>query len=109
MSMTNTSLNIQIRGIEGDLAELLFNPREVDLRVGETLTLRERETGRGVIVQVIAFRSASYPALAREQMSILVEGPNVHEEVLKLQMALAQESGQNGNGHGHGVVDVEGE
>ncbi|MFT3894120.1 MAG: hypothetical protein QM730_21015 [Anaerolineales bacterium] len=72
--MTDNSLNIQIRRIESDLAELLFNPREVDLRVGETLTLRERETGRGVIVQIIAFRSASYPALAKEQMSILVEG-----------------------------------
>jgi len=62
----NGALNIQIRRIEGDLAELLFNPREVDLRVGETLTLHERESGRAVIVQVIAFRSASYPALAKE-------------------------------------------
>src|SRR5512134_721887 len=92
------ALNIQIRRIESDLAELLFNPREVDLRVGETLTLRERETGRAVIVQIIAFRSATYPALAREQMAVLVEGPLIQEEVLKLQMALAQESGQNGNG-----------
>ena len=38
------ALNIQIRRIESDLAELLFNPREVDLRVGETLTLHERES-----------------------------------------------------------------
>ena len=68
MNTTATSLNVQIRRIESDLAELFFNPREVDLRIGETLTLRERDSGRAVIVQIIAFRSASYPALAREQM-----------------------------------------
>ena len=56
------------------MAELLFNPRQVDLRVGETLTLRERETGRSVILQVIAFRSASYPSLAQELMQNLL-GP----------------------------------
>jgi hypothetical protein len=98
MNANNPPLNIQIRRIESDLAELLFNPREVDLRVGETLTLRERETGRAVIVQIIAFRSATYPALAREQMAVLVEGPLIQEEILKLQLALAEESGQNGNG-----------
>ena len=45
--------------MNGDLVELLFYPREIDLRVGETLTLQERDTGRSVIAQVIAFRSAS--------------------------------------------------
>lgn len=95
----NGALNIQIRRIESDLAELLFNPREVDLRVGETLTLRERESGRAVIVQIIAFRSASYPALAKEQMVSLVESPLVQEEMLKLQMAaLAAEGGPNVSG-----------
>jgi hypothetical protein len=54
-------LNVQVYRINNDLAELLFNPAEVDLRVGETLTLRERESGRSVIAQVIAFRSATYP------------------------------------------------
>ena len=67
-------LNLQVYRIEGDLIELLFSPREIDLRVGETLTLQERETGRSVIAQVIAFRSASYPSLVQEQMLNLL-GP----------------------------------
>ena len=100
MITTGTSLNIQIRRIESDLAELFFNPREVDLRIGETLTLRERESGRAVIVQVIAFRSASYPALAREQMESLVGVSLSEEEVLRLELAIAQKGGSNGNGNG---------
>jgi hypothetical protein len=68
------TLNVQVRRIDGDLAELLFNPREVDLRVGETLTLRERDSSRSVIVQVIAFRSATYPSLVLDQLHSLV-GP----------------------------------
>ncbi|RPJ38257.1 MAG: DUF87 domain-containing protein, partial [Chloroflexi bacterium] len=105
MDTTNSSLNVQIRRIESDMAELFFNPREVDLRVGETLTLRERESGRSVIVQIIAFRSASYPALAREQMESLVDGPLATDEaVLKLQMAIAEKDGPNGIG----FVDVMG-
>jgi hypothetical protein len=67
-------LHIQVHQIGGDLVELLFNPRQVDLRVGETLTLRERETGRSIIVQVIAFRSAGYPSLVQDQMESLL-GP----------------------------------
>jgi hypothetical protein len=102
MSATGLSLNVQIHRIESDLAELFFNPREVDLRVGETLTLRERETGRAVIVQIIAFRSASYPALAREQMQSLVGIPLTDEDVLKLEIAMVEKGRQNGNGHGNG-------
>lgn len=98
MNTTGVSLNVQIRRIESDLAELFFNPREVDLRVGETLTLHERESGRSVIVQIIAFRSASYPALAREQMESLIDLPAAEEEILKIQMQLVQGNGQNGNG-----------
>ncbi len=67
-------LNVQVYRIDGDLVELLFYPRQMDLRVGETLTLRERDTGRSVIAQVIAFRSASYPSLVQEQMGNLL-GP----------------------------------
>jgi hypothetical protein len=67
-------LKVQVYRIDGDLVELLFYPREVDLRVGETLTLQERETGRSVIAQVIAFRSASYPSLVQDQMLNLL-GP----------------------------------
>jgi hypothetical protein len=68
------ALNVQVRQIDGDLAVLLFNPREADLRVGETLTLHELATGRSVIVQVIAFRSATYPSLVADQLHNLV-GP----------------------------------
>ncbi len=100
MITTNTSLNVQIRRIESDLAELFFNPREADLRIGETLTLRERESGRAVIVQIIAFRSASYPALAREQMESLAGISLSEEEVLKLEMAIVEKGRQNGNGNG---------
>ena len=67
-------LKVQVYRIEGDLIELLFYPREIDLRVGETLTLVERETQRSVIAQVIAFRSASYPSLVQDQMLNLL-GP----------------------------------
>jgi len=105
MNTINTSLNVQIRRIESDLAELFFNPREVDLRIGETLTLRERDSGRAVIVQIIAFRSASYPALAREQMESLVGITLSEEEVLKLEMAIVEKGVQNGNGNGNGFAD----
>jgi hypothetical protein len=66
------TLNVQVYRIEGDLAELLFNPREVDLRVGETLTLRENDSKRSVIVQLIAFRSVTYPSLIRNQLNQLL-------------------------------------
>jgi len=84
-----SALNVQIYRINNDLAELLFNPGEVDLRVGETLTLRERESGRSVIAQVIAFRSATYPSLLREQLDTLVGVPNGHSD-------------GRGNGHSDG-------
>jgi hypothetical protein len=97
-----STLNIQIRRIESDVAELYFNPREVDLRVGETLTLHERESGRAVIIQIIAFRSASYPALAREQMESLVGIPLTEEDMLNLKAAIDPAGHKNGNGNGTG-------
>ncbi|CAG0926341.1 hypothetical protein TFLX_00016 [Thermoflexales bacterium] len=68
------ALHVQVRQIDGDLVVLLFNPREADLHVGETLTLHELATGRSIIVQVIAFRSATYPSLVADQLHNLV-GP----------------------------------
>lgn len=70
--MRLATLNVQVRQIVGDLTELLFNPREADLRVGETLTLRERDSNRSVIVQVIALRSATYPHLLTDQLNSLI-------------------------------------
>ena len=78
-----SSLILHPLRIDGDLVELLFNPRQVDLRVGETLTLRERETGRSVIVQVISFRSASYPSLAQELMHSLLGPESFHAPLLE--------------------------
>jgi hypothetical protein len=67
-------MNIQIRQIKGDIVELLFNPREVDLRVGENLTLRENGSNRGLIVQIIEFRTVTYPSLLSEMMELMAEG-----------------------------------
>jgi hypothetical protein len=55
------------------LPPLLFNPKEVDLRVGENLSLRENGSDRGLIVQVIEFRTVSYPSLLAEMMALLAE------------------------------------
>lgn len=77
------ALNVRVRRIDGDLAELLFNPREAELRVGETLTLQERATGRSVIVQVIAFRSATYPSLVLDQLHTLVGPEPIHAPLLE--------------------------
>lgn len=115
------TLNVQIHRINGDLVELLFNPREVDLRVGETLTLREPDSdhspsvalrlsprsaqgfgsgqgpGRGVIVQVIAFRSATYPSLVSDQLCSLVGPESIHAPLLEaLGYALALPPDLNG-------------
>lgn len=68
-------MSIQIRQIKGDIVELLFNPREEDLRVGENLTLRENGNDRGLIVQVIEFRTVTYPSLLQEMLQLVAEEP----------------------------------
>jgi hypothetical protein len=88
------ALNVQVYRINNDLAELFFNPRDVDLRVGETLTLRERESGRSVIAQVVAFRSATYPSLLREQLDSLIGTDSVPiplTETLEQRLTLAED------------------
>src|SRR5258706_10309747 len=96
MNIPQPPLNVQIPRIESHLAELFFNPREADLRIGETLTLRERESGRAVIVQIIAFRSASFPARARGQMENLDGISLSEEEVLKLEIAIVEKVRRKG-------------
>lgn len=66
-------MKIQIKQIKGDIVELVFNPREVDLRVGENLTLRENGSDRGLIIQVIEFRTVTYPSLLQEMLQLVVE------------------------------------
>ncbi len=53
--------------IRADLVELVFDPRAEDLRVGESLLLREADSGRALVVQVLGFRTVNYPALIREE------------------------------------------
>ncbi len=55
------TLNVQVRRIDGDLAELLFNPREVDLRVGETLTqVFDVADAEGISTEAAAERLVSW-------------------------------------------------
>lgn len=68
-------MNIQIKQIKSDIVELLFNPKEVDLRVGEILSLRENGNNRGLIVQIIEFRTVTYPSLLTEMMEMMAEDP----------------------------------
>jgi hypothetical protein len=77
------ALNVQVRRIDGDLVELLFDPHEADLRVGETITLRERDADRSVIVQVVAFRSVTFPSLALDQLHTLAGPVAVHAPLLE--------------------------
>ena len=100
-------LNVQVYRIEGDLVELLFYPREVDLRVGETLTLRELDTGRSVIVQVVAFRSAIYPSLVQELMFSLLGPEQLRAPLLEaMGVSLFAESGQDGRSEEMGNIKV---
>ena len=66
-------MNVQIKQIRSDIVEMLFNPHEEDLRVGENLTLREKGSDRGLIVQIIEFRTITYPSLLHEMMEMLAE------------------------------------
>ena len=77
------TLNVQVRRIDGDLVELLFDPHEADLRVGETITLQERDVHRSVIIQVIAFRSVTFPSLALDQLHSLAGPEPVHAPLLE--------------------------
>ena len=68
-------MNVQIRQIRGDIVELVFNPKEEDLRVGETLSLREKDSDRGLIVQIIEFRTVTYPSLLVEMLQLMTGDP----------------------------------
>lgn len=69
------SMNVQIRQIKGDIVELVFNPKEEDLRVGETLSLRETNGDRGIIVQIIEFSTVTYPSLLLEMLQLVTGDP----------------------------------
>ncbi|MGQ4809172.1 hypothetical protein NKDENANG_02583 [Candidatus Entotheonellaceae bacterium PAL068K] len=65
-------MSIQVNQVKGDIIELIFNPREEDLRVGESLRLLDRDTGQGLVVQVVAFRMVTYPSLIQEQLQLAI-------------------------------------
>ncbi len=65
-------MSIQVSQVKGDVVELIFNPREEDLRVGETLRIQERDSGEGLVVQVVAFRMVTYPSLIQEQLELVI-------------------------------------
>jgi hypothetical protein len=76
-------MSIQVNQIRGDIVELIFNPREEDLRVGETLRIQERDNGEGLVVQVVAFRMVTYPSLIQEQLQLAIgQSPSLSSELL---------------------------
>jgi uncharacterized protein len=99
--------NVQVYRIGNDLVELLFYPRELDMRVGDTLTLFERDSGRGLIIQVIAFRSGSYPSLVQEQMLTLLGPETLHSPLLDtIGYSMVVPPGQNGRSVELGNIKV---
>ena len=75
-------MNVQIRQIRGDIVELVFNPKEEELRVGETLSLREKSGDRGIIIQVIEFSTVTYPSLLLEMLQLITR--DTHAPMLNL-------------------------
>lgn len=51
-------MTIQVTQITGDVVELAFPPREEDLRVGDVLSVVDRRSRRGLIVQILEIRTA---------------------------------------------------
>ncbi len=82
-------MGIEVYQVRGDIMELVFNPREEDLRVGESLCVREKDTGRGLIVQIMEFRTATYPAMTRELLRLALSGDEWATEVLQQHELLA--------------------
>jgi hypothetical protein len=69
-------VSIQVREIKGDIVELIFNPKEEDIRIGENLSIKEKVGGRGLVVQVIEFRTITYPSLVQEMLQLAIESSN---------------------------------
>jgi hypothetical protein len=92
-------MGIEVYQVRGDIMELVFDPREEDLRVGESLCVREKDTGRGLIVQIMEFRTATYPSMARELLRLALAGNEWAAEALRQQEAMGdgKEVSLNGN------------
>jgi DNA helicase HerA-like ATPase len=85
-------MSIQVSQVKGDVVELIFNPREEDLRVGETLRIQERDSGEGLVVQVVAFRMVTYPSLIQEQLELVIGNAQPLSRELLTYLSEAQES-----------------
>jgi hypothetical protein len=85
-------MSIQVSQVKGDVVELIFNPREEDLRVGETLRIQERDSGEGLVVQVVAFRMVTYPSLIREQLELVIGQAQPLSHELLTYLSEAQET-----------------
>jgi len=85
-------MSIQVSQVKGDVVELIFNPREEDLRVGETLRIHERDSGEGLVVQVVAFRMVTYPSLIQEQLELVIGNTQPLSRELLTYLSEAQES-----------------
>ncbi|HSX77515.1 MAG TPA: DUF87 domain-containing protein, partial [Candidatus Saccharimonadia bacterium] len=85
-------MSIQVSQVKGDVVELIFNPREEDLRVGETLRIQERDSGEGLVVQVVAFRMVTYPSLIREQLELVIGNAQPLSRELLTYLSEAQET-----------------
>ena len=85
-------MSIQVSQVKGDVVELIFNPREDDLRVGETLRIQERDSGEGLVVQVVAFRMVTYPALIQEQLELVIGNAQPLSRELLTYLSEAQET-----------------
>jgi hypothetical protein len=82
-------MGIQIRHIKGDIVELFFDPHHTDLRVGENLSIRERDTGCGLVVQVVELQTVTYPALLQEMLALIAGEPMAAAAASLAQMAEA--------------------
>lgn len=82
-------MGIEVYQVRSDIMELVFDPREEDLRVGESLCVREKDTGRGLIVQIMEFRTATYPSMTRELLKLALAGNAWAAEALNNQELLA--------------------
>ena len=85
-------MSIQVSQVRGDVVELIFNPREEDLRVGETLRIQERDSGEGLVVQVVAFRMVTYPSLIQEQLELVIGNAQPLSRELLTYLSEAQET-----------------
>jgi hypothetical protein len=66
---------IQVVQITGDTVELVFNPAEDDLHIGENLSLLGRHENRGIIVQIIELQAIFSAAVTSSRNQRTVERP----------------------------------